>query len=596
MDTTFRKYRSKGEVWQLGWHREPTWTAEEDGRLWRPSILVCLSLRTGRYEFSGHDAGEPGPEAFRDLVMRTARTWRLRPERIEVTDAGVAEDLRGFLSREKVAVELRSDLPELRALQEERVRALRSAMPPAALDAPGVTVERLAAFAGAAARFAAAAPWRLLALDDILLLEADGLPPELGEAQVLGPPFGAGVRFLRPLSEEGTAKALVEDTEDLDFDEDELDWEDDWSDEDGLWKLTFVSPPDLPPEDVELWLEHGLPLAHPGAYPLALSCLSSERPAGGLLHWLEVVLDALASTTEEEMDTGRWEKEVVTLNGAVRLSLTLPDVLLPPYAESLPPDEGGELPDEMALAVELTTEAFESLGRRQIHLARRAVALWPGCFDAWYLLARRALDPETARDLYGKALAAGERLMPGIERREEPLAEDERRFAASYFWARSGLARTLWSLGAREEALVHLRWLLAVEPEEPDNAWSLAHALLALGRDEEAEVLLDRYADSEPDWLYFRALLAFRREPDSPSTRRQMAFALLEDRRFGEQLLRGVRPDEIEEESLDFPVQEVWRDTPGALEALRTENAMLASAARVWAAKRKGEKKKRGRR
>lgn len=581
MDTTFRKYRSKGEVWQLGWYREPLWITEQGDRPFRPCTLVCLSLRTGRAELASQDAGEPGPEEFRDLVMRTARTWRLRPERIEVTDARVAEDLRGLLSKEKVAVELRSDLPELRALQEERMRAVRSSMPPAALDAPGVTLERLSAFAGAAARFAKAAPWRYLSLDDILVLETEDLPPELRELQVLGPPHGSGIRFLRPMAVE---------TEDFDFDEEELDWEE-WSDEDGLWKMTLVAPSDLPPEDVEIWLEHGLPLAHSNAWPLALSCLDGERPDARVLQGLQVVLDALASTTEEEMDTGRWEKEVVTSDGPMRLVLTLPDLLLPPHADSLPSDD--EAPEDLRLAVELTTEAFDATGRRQIHLARRAVELWPECFEAWYLLARRALDRETARDLYAKAVAAGEQLMPGIEQREEPLDEAEWQFAAPYFWARSGLAKTLWELGAREEALDHFRWLVTVEPDDRGHAWNLAHALLALGRDEDAEAILEQYSDGASDWLYARALLTFRREGNSSSTRHRMAFALAENRRFGEQLLSGVQPEEMEEGSLDF--QEVWRDTPGALEALRREDAALVSAVRAWSAKRKGKKKRKHR-
>ncbi|HEX6864116.1 MAG TPA: tetratricopeptide repeat protein, partial [Thermoanaerobaculia bacterium] len=558
--------------------------------------LVCLSLRTGREQSILPGLAEPEPEGFRELVAQTARAWRLRPERIEVTDARLAEDLRGFLSAEKVAVELRSDLPELRALEEERARSLRRILPPAALDAPGVTVERLAAFAGAAARFAAAAPWRHLDLDDFLVLEAAGLPRELQEAQILGPPGFAPAVLFHP-QEPGQEPA--EEPEDGWDDWKEEDWEDDRPDEEGLWKVSLVPPSDLPPEDVELWLEHGLPLARSGAYPLALRRIGElvERPDSRYLRWFEVVLDALASTTEEEMDAGRWEKEVVTSEGPVRLALSLPEVLDPPYADSLPPEDDGEVPAGMRLAFELATEAFGSFGRRQIQLARRAVALWPDCLDAWLVLARRALDPESARDLYAKAVAAGERSLPGIEKRADPFDdEEEQRFFAPYCWARSGLARALWTLGAREEALDHLQWLQAVEPYDRHAAWNLAHALLALGKDEEAEDLLARYADLGSDWQYVRALLLFRREGDSPSARQQMAVALAGDRDLGRQLLGDVPPEEFEDESPALPFQGAWVETPGALEALRTENAALAAAARAWKVKRKGEKKKRRRR
>lgn len=604
MDKIFRKYRSKGEVWQLGWHRALFWiTDEEGGRPFRPCVLVCLSLRTGREQSILPGLAEPEPEGFRELVAQTARAWRLRPERIEVTDARLAEDLRGFLSAEKVVVELRSDLPELRALEEERARALRRILPPAALDAPGVTVERLAAFAGAAARFAAAAPWRHLDPDDLVVLEAAGLPRELTEAQILGPPSSAPAVLFHPQEPEQEPRREPEEEpedgwEDWEEEDWELEpWEDDWPDEEGLWKVSLVPPSDLPPEDVELWLEHGLPLADSDVYPLALRRADevTERPDSRYLRWFEVVLDALASTTEEEMDAGRWEKEVVTSDGPVRLALSLPGVLEPSPADSLPLEDD-ELPREVLLADELTTEAFGAFGRRQIHLARRAVALWPDCIDAWLLLARRAPDPESARDLYASAVAAGERLRPGIERRERPFDRDEWRAVAPYCFSRNGLGRTLWALGAREAALEHLRWFLSVAPEDREAAWDMAHALLALGRDEEAEEILERYADMEADWLYVRALLTFRREGDSPVARHLMAAALVGDRHLAERLLGAERPEEIEDESPFISFEEVvWAETPGALEALRAESAALAAAARARKVKRKGEKKRKRR-
>ena len=611
MDTIFRKYRSKGEVWQLGWHRTLFWVEpEEGGRPFRPCILLCVSLRTGRQQSIVPENGEPEPEAFLDLVTQAARAWRIRPERIEMSDARLAEDLRGLLSAEKVSIQLRSDLPELRTLQEERVRSMRSLLPPASLDAPGVTVERLAAFAGAAARFAEAAPWRHLDSDDFLVLEAAGLPEELREAQVLGSPDSPPGILFYPSMPEGEpedglgaeAEGMGPDDEEPDWDEEEdwemEPWEDDEPSEEGLWKVSLVPPSNLPPEDVELWLEHGLPLARSDAYPLALRRIdeSAERPDARHLRWFEVVLDALASTTEEEMDTGRWEKEVVTSDGPVRLALSLPDVLEPPYVDSLPREADDDVPEEMRLGFELATEAFGSFGRRQIHLARRAVAIWPDCIEAWLVLARRATDQETARDLYAKAAAAGERLMPGIERRAEPFDEEEQQAFTLYCWARSGLGRTHWALSNREEALDHCRWLLTVTPDDREGAWCVAHALLALGRDEEVEDLLAGYTDMDPDWLYVRALLTFRREGDSPAARRQMAAALQGDPLVAKQLLGGARSWEIEGESPVIPFQEVWAEIPGALEALRAQSAALATVARARKAKGKDKKKRKGRR
>ena len=168
---------------------------------------------------------------------------------------------------------------------------------------------------------------------------------------------------------------------------------------------------------------------------------------------------------------------------------------------------------------------------------------------------------------------------------------------APYCFSRNGLGRTLWALGAREEALDHLRWFLTVAPDDREAAWDVAHALLALGRDEEAEEILARHADLGLDWLYVRALLTFRREGDSLVARQDMVAALVGDRHLAERLLGAGRPQEIEDKSPAISFEEVWAETPGALEALRAESAALASAARARKAKRKVEKKrKRGRR
>jgi tetratricopeptide (TPR) repeat protein len=618
METTFRKMRSKrGEVWQLGCYESPLWSEpKEGGPPFRPRMAVCWSVRTDRLETSSSVTGEPGPEAFREAVTLAARAWRLRPERIEVADARLAEALNGSFSAEGVTVEVRDGLPELRAALEERTRALRRLAPPAALSVPGVTVERLATFAGAAARFAAAAPWRYLESDDLLILESPGLPAELRRARVFGPPFKISGVLFQP-GEPGQEQDPGDEEESW-----ELDWEDEGGEDEGgwiaglllqegLWNVSLVPLSWLPPEDIELWLRHGLPFADAKAYPLASRRLGAdvERPPAPLLSWFEVVLDALAATTEEEMDSGHWEKEVVTAEGPVRIVLSLPGVLEPAYADSLPAeDEDSGVSPSVRLADELACEALEAPGRRQIQLARRAVALWPGCIDAWLVLARRALDLETARDLYAEAVAAGEPLlgemrgMRGIGRHNDrPLQAEELRTLLPYLWARTGLAESLWGLGDREEAVGHFREILAIDPDDCGLVrYSLAYALLALGRDGEVEELLSRYMEIRADWYLLRALLTFRREGDSPAARRQLAAGLEEDHRLAKQLLdpaqappAGWRRYEIDA-SLGF--REVWADTPGALEWLQAHSVPAATGGPARKKKRKDKRGSRRRR
>lgn len=615
-DTIFRKLRSKqGEVWQLDRHETPFWTTpDEGGQPYRPRRVVCWSLRTGRHTVSPQGPGEPGLEAFREVVIQTARAWKLRPERIEMTDSRLAEDLASLLSAEDVPVEVRADLPELRAFLAEWGLSLRSTLPPEALSGPGVTVERMAAFARAAADFVRAAPWRHLGADDLLLLEAPGLPEELRCARVLGPPGLTGGVLFRPEEPEEDFAArgvwVEEDWENEDWEPDLWEDEDSFSEE-GNWKVSLLPPSGLPPEDVEIWIRHELPLAHSEAYPLALRSRQekgAERPDARLLSWLEAVLTALAATTEEEMDTGRWEKEAITSEGPVRLGLSLPDVLAPSYADHIPWDEedDDEVPEEWRLADELACAALQAWGRRQIHLARRAVALWPDCIDAWLVLARRALDRESARDLYAQAVAAGERSFPGIDQRNYPLDRNELRAIVPYLWARIGLAKSLWSLGAREEAVSHFQGTLALDPVDPQRVrYLLAHALLALGRNSKAADLLNRSVEDRPGDWYTRALLTFRQEGDSPAARSQLATALRADRRLAKHLLDTAQSSPSGEsgwgehqEAGDYSalVRDVWTETPGALEWLQAQSAASAAASQPWKSKRKNKKKSRKRR
>jgi tetratricopeptide (TPR) repeat protein len=573
METIFRKYRTKqGEVWQLGRHEAPFWALpEEGGQLFRPRRAVCLSLRTAREKLSPASPDEPGLEAYLGVVTEAARAWKLRPERIEVAGAWLAEALGARLAVEKVPVVVCEGVPTLTALFKEWDHLILDDQPPGALSVPGVTVERIAAFARAAALFAEAAPWRHLTdVMDILDFEAEGLPSELQRARLLGAHSSPGILF-QP-DEPG------EDWygEDEDWEEAEPQGRDDeiLDTEEGRWQVRLCPPGETPAEDVELWMEHGLPLANPTAYPVAVWVQfwePSKRPDATLLSWFEAILTALASTTEEEMDSGRWEKEVVAFDRPVRLGLSLSDVLKPAYADELTEEGGGSLSPE-DLADELVTEAVEAWGRRQIHLAGRAIALWPDCIDAWLVLARRALDREAARDLYGKAVAAGERL----------LHEDR---DLGYVLACIGFARTHWDLGARDEAVVHFQKALAVDPSDHERVrFLLAYALLGQDRLDEAEDLLNWKREDSADWHYTRALLVFRQEGDSPAARRQVTFAKNADRSMAKRLLgvsEHVPFSRLAPEEDDTPFfQEVWASTPGALEWLRAENAGLSAQAR----------------
>ena len=60
-------------------------------------------------------------------------------------------------------------------------------------------------------------------------------------------------------------------------------------------------------------------------------------------------------------------------------------------------------------AEDLIYEAWEAAGPRRVVLARKALALWPDCADAYELLAQAASSLEEARELLERGVVAGER-------------------------------------------------------------------------------------------------------------------------------------------------------------------------------------------
>jgi len=107
--------------------------------------------------------------------------------------------------------------------------------------------------------------------------------------------------------------------------------------------------------------------------------------------------------------------------------------------------------------------------------------------------------------------------------------------------------------------------------------------LIELGRDDEAAQLVERYAqDPFATTAYCRALLAFRREGDSPASRKLLA-AAVKANRFVPAYLTGTRrmprtlPDHMglgdgdEAVEATYEMAAAWRATPGALEWLASQ-------------------------
>jgi tetratricopeptide (TPR) repeat protein len=564
------------ETWQGGLFKLPMWVDNprdpEDPH--RPVAACWLSLRTGLIHVEG-PSGPDGPDGpdddlalrgFLEFGRRWARQLDGRPARVQVRDAALAAALGPTLAVLNTPVDVVGDLPALRmALRTLEEHASEGPRRPGLLEEPGVTPDRVGAFAEAAAAFYRARPWAHLVNEDLIVVESPGSPPGLAMLSVLGNggrEFGLAFhkdrRSFERLIDPATAPSSVRRAH----------------------GVTFGPAHELPFADLDAWEEHGWALAGRRAYPLPCDLYADGRfirPTAVELTQMEVLLRALAETTEDELDAGRWQRRVTGFDGPVEVTLTLPSLLeadaggahgQPPSPRTVsraaarasaqvgrfladhefesieeasaslaqahqaglfdlaPEQTAGRPLTALEQAQELAHDAAEATGRLRIKLARRALAVSPDCADAWVTLGDAAASPEAALECYERGVEAGARALG-------PAFESH----AGHFWgelatrpymrARLALAGVLQALGRDEDATAHYREMLRLNPNDNQG---VRHLLLPLllerGQDEEAGRLLDAYTDDVfAIWRYGRALWLFRRDGDSVEARAALAHA-----------------------------------------------------------------------
>ncbi|MDQ2997065.1 MAG: hypothetical protein M3R61_08430 [Chloroflexota bacterium] len=232
-------------------------------------------------------------------------------------------------------------------------------------------------------------------------------------------------------------------------------------------------------------------------------------------------------------------------------------------------------------AQELMYDAWEATGARRVKLAKRALEISPDCADAYVLRAEEARSLPEAKQFFEQGVRAGERALGS-----QTFEEDVGHFwgmieTRPYMRARAGLASCLWQTGERQTAINHYTDMLRLNPGDNQGIrYVLANCLLRQGDDVALAKLLDQYKDEAmAEWLYTRALLAFRREGSGKKADaalkkalKQNAFVpayLLGTKRLPRQLPGYIGfGDENEAVSYATEALDVWRQTPGALDWL----------------------------
>ncbi|HEX7445954.1 MAG TPA: hypothetical protein VF306_00335, partial [Pirellulales bacterium] len=515
----------------------PNLVRGDDGKVFRPQLPLWVEAESGMVH--GDAMLGPGDDLLRGSLealggfVSTLLENRCCPERLQVREPELAERLRQSLRDSGIEVQLTDELPMLDEVVAHMTDEFGNQADglPGLLDSQGVTLERLRAFAEAAAAFFHAAPWRYLSDADLIHVESPRPPSEMAWLVVLGAgrsTYGLGLypnrsaydRFLRAGETGEFGENLASD----------------------LAQVVFEPIEGLPIADAELWSEQQLPVAGELAYPVVVKYREAgkiERPTKKELNFLEGLLRTLAATTESEIDAGRWSKTATTVDGPTTFTLAIPDLLAPPspqewmkrgflpdrrahermfadmsrYLEEHPPREGdgiekinrvfsGRPCDQLVTqprgaaeqAQELCFQAFDTHGRRRVQLARQALELDANCSDAHVILAEQAGTLDQEREHYQQGMEVAERMLGAAF-----FAENAGHFwgiatTRPYMRARLGLAQSLVELGRVDDAIAHYQELLRLNSNDNQGVrYLLLPQLLAVGRDAEAARLLKQF-------------------------------------------------------------------------------------------------------
>ncbi len=326
----------KPEEWEVASGRLPVSAPLEPGGRPEPFVAcVCVS------EAGEMCMADPQPERLASASVGVDAFTRLAldgvaqampalgylPEAVTIgTLPRRARDALGeVLAELGIRVELKTQTPRASAVLEVLGEAMLggSEVDGGPIDAPGLirargmTIERVAAFADAAAAFWEAGPWELSGAEVLWRIEPAPKTKGLTHVTVmgaLGQEFGLG--FLAGIHEligmmgaedPGELFSMLRRT---------------------MWSVGFEERGYIPEEDALLWDEHSLAVAKDdegvGVYPLALGVSPSGkamRPTPVNLTVMESVLRAFVGMTPKDMHRGELEVEVPTFEGARRVRL-----------------------------------------------------------------------------------------------------------------------------------------------------------------------------------------------------------------------------------------------------------------------------------
>ncbi len=560
---------------------------------------------------------EPFDLLFSQLLEFSAsQNFDYRPALICVTDKALADQLNKLLANSGTSVSWDAEPDfwcEVKADMSEHM--LGAVAAPSLVDTK-CSPSQIREFAEAAAAFYRARLWQYLDDTDLLQIQTPKPPKYLKHLTVLG----AGQREFGLGFYESPATHWDLRSQHLDMDSLET------------FSLTFTPVSEAIEEDVAFWNEHDLPLETGDAFPqfLFYSPMNTRAPKPKELEYVTIVLAALAQTTEDEIDSGQWSKQVSIQGKNKQCKILIPDLLNPPdrkewidrgmFPESrgnerhfglvqalIKQNEGMDLdqlnelinsqltgsiddfdyPTETPFdrAENLCYAAIDTYGRRRIQLARQALQEDPTHTEATLLLAESTFDTSRKIELFSKAVEHGEAQCA------ELLETEVGRFwefseTRPFLRAKYGLASALASDGQVNEAMTQLLDILRLN--QNDNLgvrYEIIPLLLSQNKEKEAIEILNKYPEQTASWLYLKAQVEFRREgPIGRTAQKAIAAAIKFNPHVLELLMADHPPMMPEHYALGSPEEAAivieeqlgsWTESEGFVEWMLQRAAVL---------------------
>lgn len=607
------------DTWYFAARKLRAWIAPEGEEPVRPSILITINLDHGIIQDITIGEKPDSNAAHNQLIsamLHSPKGVKIkphRPARVFFEDKTLMQALTPALQQMEIECKYQPHKEMVDEIIEELLTHMTDDEPETLglLAQKQVTPKLVEGLFDAAAGFYRSAPWIQIGNEDVLSIQVS---PQQVPYYIVVMGQG-GVEY---------GLALYKRWEDLERQFLPHDHPDEIIPFDGLHSLFFNDITQVPFDDLDAIEKYNWEIAGQGAYPVPLIFLPSgtvQRPNRDELLWYKAALTAIPVFVRDYLrrnaggDLQAVEVSILlnTSAGVVIVKIKYPAGDLPKSRQFAYQEEDGEeqltfpfdrramegdmfrmvgmLSDretnsKLAKAQQLMYQAWEEKNpAKRIALARKALKVSEDCSDAYVLLAEEeAGTVQQALEYYQAGMEAGERALGDAYFEENTghfwgLLETR-----PYMRSMEGMASCLWQLGHKAEALETYWEMLRLNPGDNQGIrYVLVDLLLNMNRIPELEKLLKLYRDEgSAVWFYTKALVAYRKKGDHPSSNRALKSALRHNPHVYDYLCSKKRiPNRLpsyigigdDAEAIAYAANHLnyWRKTPGALEWMQKE-------------------------